>query len=109
MPRREAVEEDSHAVVEVIDSRTFDGRIGFGHVGTAVNRRNVVEKEVASSVEVQLSDGLACFVRRGLHRMAYQVQHFTVSGEDCISDLRIPLVPGPVDVINAEEETEQAI
>lgn len=59
--RSEVIEEESHTIVEVIDVRAFDQRIWSGHVWTAVNWWNIVKKEVAGSIMVQLDEELEWF------------------------------------------------
>lgn len=62
---REVIEEDCQTIIEIIDSRAFDSLIGCGHVWTAVNRWDSLEKEVASPVAVELLYKSAC-VQSGL-------------------------------------------
>lgn len=69
---REAIEEHSHAVVEVIDSWAFDFLILVVHVWSTINWGESLEKKVPGAMQVHLLDRLERCLRRCIEMPAYE-------------------------------------
>lgn len=98
----ETSEEAGHAVIEIVDVGSFNSCIGLGHIWAPVNWWHIVKEEVASPVAVELRHELAFLILRFQTR-AYRVEQVEIAAENCIVDLRISLIPGAVDIIDAKE------